>query len=115
MILIADDNARMREAIRTMLAELGQEFIECSDGEEAVKLYARYHPDWVLMDIRMKPMDGVAATRVLKATDPAARVVIVTNYNDPQLRTDATDAGAHAYVLKDDLSELLNIITQVDR
>lgn len=111
MILIADDNARMREAIRTMLAESGQEFLECSSGEEAVKLYFRHRPDWVLMDIRMKPMDGIAATRALKATDPAARVVIVTNYSDPQLRADAKEAGAQGYVLKDDLSELLNIIT----
>jgi DNA-binding NarL/FixJ family response regulator len=121
MILIADDSAPMRRTIKSMLAEsahlpAGQAggFLECSDGSEALELYARHRPAWVLMDIRMHPMDGITATRRLKSTHPSARIIIVTDYNDPQLRAEANEAGAYAYVLKDDLSELVNIITQVD-
>jgi len=112
MILIADDSAAMRRTIKTILAESAHEFLECSDGSEALELYSRYQPDWVLMDIRMQPMDGITATRKLRATHPSARVVIITNYNDPQLRADASEAGACAYVLKDDLSKLLEIIAR---
>jgi two-component system chemotaxis response regulator CheY len=112
MILIADDSAPMRRTIRTMLAESGQKFLECSSGEEAVELYSRYHPDWVLMDIRMKPMDGITATRKLKAADPSARVIIVTNYDDPFVRREAMDAGAVAFVRKDDLSILKTVLKE---
>jgi two-component system chemotaxis response regulator CheY len=110
MILIADDSATMRRTIKSMLAESEHEFLECSDGSEALELYARYRPAWVLMDIRMHSVDGITATRRLKSTHPSARIIIVTDYNDPQLRADANEAGAYAYVLKDDLSELLDII-----
>lgn len=112
MILIADDNASMRRTIRSMLADVTDEFVECGDGQAAVDLYSRHHPAWVLMDIRMQPMDGITATRALIAAHPSARIIIVTNYDDPQLRSDARGAGACGYVLKDDLSELLDIITK---
>lgn len=112
MILIVDDNAGIRRTIKSMLADRGHEFLECSDGSEALELYEQHQPAWVLMDVRMQPMDGISATRKLKAAFPHARIVIVSNYSDTQLRSDADEAGAYAYVLKDDLSELLSIITR---
>jgi CheY-like chemotaxis protein len=112
MILIADDSAPMRRTIKTMLAESTDKFLECSTGQQALELYVRHRPEWVLMDIRMQSMDGITATRKLTTDFPSARVIIVTDYNDPQLRADASEAGACAYVLKDDLSKLLEIIAR---
>ena len=111
MILVVDDSAPMRQAIRTILSGSGEEILESSNGADAVDLYIRCRPSWVLMDIRMDRVDGIAATRTLKALDPEARIIIVTNYDDPQLRVDAKEAGAFAYVLKDDLAVLLNVMT----
>ncbi len=62
------------------------------------------------MDIKMQEMDGLAATRQIIANYPQARVVIVTNYDDSDMREAAHDAGACAYVVKDNLLAVRQII-----
>jgi DNA-binding NarL/FixJ family response regulator len=62
------------------------------------------------MDIRMKVMDGIAATREILRAFPRARIVIVTDYNDATLRQDAVAAGAVGFVAKDDLTALRSIL-----
>jgi two-component system response regulator DesR len=84
---------------------------ECADGETAVAMYGRVHPDWVLMDLKMAGMDGLAATRAIRRSDPAARVVIVTEMSDPQWRSAAAEAGAAAFVAKTDLLALPSLLT----
>ncbi len=105
-ILIVDDNARMRRAIRSLLADLADEFCECADGAAASAAHAEHRPDLVLMDIAMTEMDGITATRAIIAADPSARIVIVTGYDDKKLRAAAQAAGACGYVLKDNLLDL---------
>jgi DNA-binding NarL/FixJ family response regulator len=75
-----------------------------------VAAYAVCRPDWVFMDVRMPGLDGIAATCRIKADFPAARVVIVTSYDDAKLRRAAREAGAFAYVLKEGLFELRRIL-----
>jgi len=58
------------------------------------------------MDVRMNEVDGITATKQIKAADPEARIVIVTNYDDDALRKAAINAGACGYVLKDSLLAL---------
>ncbi len=110
-ILIADDDARMRRVIREIIAGLGMTVCEAHSGAEAFGVYMIERPDWVLMDLRMKPGDGLQATAQIKAQAPAARVVIVSQHDDPELRKAAAQAGACAYVLKDNLYELPGILT----
>ena len=106
LIQIVDDSSNMRETIKSVLGGLGAEFIESGDGDEAIEQYARQRPDLVIMDGRMERMDGISATRAIRSQSPGARVVIVTQYDDDDLRAAARDAGAVGYVLKDDLSAL---------
>ena len=89
-----------------MLGNLGAEFIESGDGDDAVKQFTVHKPDLVIMDIRMDGTDGIAATGAIRCQSPNARVVIVTQYDDNDLRAAAREAGAEGYVLKDDLSAL---------
>jgi two-component system response regulator DegU len=110
LILIVDDNAGMRQTVKAMLMDLDSAFCECDDGGNALEMYQTYHPDWVLMDVRMAEVDGIAATRRIKEAFPDACIIMVSGHNDPILMKEAREAGAIAYVLKDDLSELLNII-----
>ena len=109
-ILIADDNARMRQMVKQTVASLATEFYEAADGGEAIAICATQRPDWVLMDFRMKPMDGLRATAEIKARFPETRVVIVSQYDDVELRAEATRVGACAYVLKENLQELPGIL-----
>ena len=105
-ILIADDSARMREIVKQIVAGLASEVYEASDGGEAIAICAAHRPDWVLMDFRMKPMDGLRATAEIIARFPATRIVIVSQYDDAELRAEAARLGACAYVLKENLQEL---------
>ena len=112
LIQIVDDSPNMRAAIKSVLDGLSAEFIESSDGDDAVQQYSAHRPDFVIMDIRMQRMDGITATRAIRSRSPNAQVVIVTQYDDHDLRSAAREAGAVGYVLKDDLSRLLGIIGQ---
>ncbi|MGH9873342.1 MAG: response regulator transcription factor, partial [Pyrinomonadaceae bacterium] len=110
-ILIVEDNDSMRRMIKRLVGDLTEAFAECVDGAQALATYNRYRPDWVLMDIKMNEMDGLAATREIKAAFPNARIVIVTGYDDTKLRDAARSAGACAYVHKENLLELRQILS----
>lgn len=109
--LIVDDDERIRRMIREVVADEAAIFCECPDGADARACYAEHRPDWVLMDLTMRDVDGLAATRQIRDEDPEARVVIVTAHDSAALREEARGAGACGYVLKEnllDLPELLN-------
>lgn len=105
-ILIADDDVRMRQMLKQIVAGLASAIYEASDGGEAIAVCAAQRPDWVLMDLRMKPMDGLRATATIRSRFPTTQVVLVTQYDDDELRAEALRAGACAYVLKENLHEL---------
>jgi CheY-like chemotaxis protein len=109
-LLIVDDNATIREMIKSLFADLADQIYESENGQEAIDSYARHHQDWVLMDIEMPVCDGLAATRRIKEGSPDARIIVVTSYDSKVLRQAAIDAGACAYVLKDDLSNIHDMI-----
>lgn len=93
-ILIVEDSAPMRRMIRSLISPLTETIFECADGGDALRIYPRHQPDWVLMDICLKESDGIAATEQIRAADPRAKVLIVTGYEDKNLRTAADRAGA---------------------
>src|ERR671913_2142577 len=108
-LLIADDHALVREGLRTMLAgEDGIEVIaEAHDGSEALSLCRELMPDLVLMDVRMPVMDGLQATKHIKAEMPKTSVMMVTMHENPDYLFEAVKAGAAGYVLKDASGERL--------
>lgn len=105
-ILIVEDNASVRRMICSLIASFAEKIFECADGSEALAAYERHRPDWVLMDIEMEKMDGLSATRDIHTSDPGARIAIVTSYDDTDLRAEADQSGACAYILKDELYRL---------
>ena len=109
-VLIVEDNAPMRALIRSLVEGVSSAVHECADGETAVELYGRLHPDWVLMDVKMGGMDGIAATQAIRKSDPAARIIIVTEHRDEHYRSAATAAGASGFVLKENLLELPGLL-----
>lgn len=110
--MIVDDEPRIRHLLREVAAGFASVVYEAADGGEAIAICATERPDWVLMDVRMKPIDGLRATAAIKARLPETRVVIVTQYDDPELREEARRAGACAWLLKENLHELPAILTR---
>jgi DNA-binding NarL/FixJ family response regulator len=102
-VLIADDQALMRGGFRMILdAQDDIEVVgEAIDGRDAVERYRRLEPDVVVMDVRMPAMDGIEATRRLTATDPPARVLILTTFDLDEYVYRALRAGASGFLLKD--------------
>jgi len=74
---------------------------EASNGREAVELCRSLRPDLVLMDVRMPEMDGLEATRTIKAERPEVSVLVVSTHENPDYLFEALKAGAAGYVLKD--------------
>jgi CheY-like chemotaxis protein len=108
-ILIVEDNPQMRRLIRSFVEDLAEEIVECGDGEEAVAAYADHQfggDDRVLMDLLMPRLGGLESTERLRAAFPEARIIIVTQYDDPHWRAAAQQAGACGYVLKGNLFDL---------
>jgi DNA-binding NarL/FixJ family response regulator len=102
-VLVADDQAVVREGLMTLLgAAVGIEPVAAAaDGEEAVALAARHRPHVVLMDLRMPRLDGVEATRQIRAAQPDTEIVVLTTYADDQSILGALQAGARGYLTKD--------------
>jgi len=102
-VLLVDDQTLFREGLRTLLSSQPDLEVagEAGDGEEALREAARLRPDVVLMDLRMPLLDGVAATRRLRAVQPACRVIALTTFDDDEYVFEALRAGAVGYLLKD--------------
>ena len=109
-ILIVDDHTETRRMTRFFLRDLPFEFEECEDGADAVDCYEKMRPDWVLMDWEMKRMDGLTATRQIIGKYPQARILMVTQYDDEQLKEAAGKAGASGFVLKENLMDLRRLM-----
>jgi DNA-binding NarL/FixJ family response regulator len=102
-VVIADDQPLMRAGLRTLLElETDIEVVgEASDGREAVAEATRLRPDVVLMDVQMPHLNGIEATRTLRAQRPEARVLILTTFEDERYVFEGLGAGASGYLLKD--------------
>jgi DNA-binding NarL/FixJ family response regulator len=119
-VLIVDDQTLVREGLRKLL-ELETDFEiagTAGDGEAAIDALERLYqagtaPDVILMDIRMPRMDGIAATRAIKARWPDSRIVILTTFDDTELIHKGLQAGALGYSLKDITAEQLTMTVQM--
>ncbi len=114
-VVIVDDQAAFRIGMRALLSTIAGVTVvgEAGNGREAVAVTARERPDIVLMDLRMPLVDGIAATRAIRARTPSAKVLVLTTFDDDALVRDAIAAGATGYLLKaspvDDIGAVLTL------
>ena len=104
--MIVDDHREMRRLLMSTLENLASEFVECADGAAAVAAWAQHRPDWTVMDLAMKPMDGLQATRLIKARFADARIVILTQHDSAPMRQAALNAGACGFLTKEHLDQV---------
>jgi DNA-binding NarL/FixJ family response regulator len=107
-VLLVDDQDLVRSGLRRILRRKDGFTIvaECSDGDEVPGAVAAHRPDVVVMDLRMKRVDGIEATGRLSA-DGGPPVLALTTFNDDELLSGALRAGAAGFVLKDSSAEEL--------
>jgi len=101
-ILIADDHAVVRKGTRQILEQEPDlnVVVEAGDGEEAVDLAGSFKPDVAIIDIAMPKLDGIEATRQIKALYPTIAILILSAYDDDQFVFSLLEAGAAGYLLK---------------
>ena len=117
-VLVVDDHSMMRAGLSGLIEGAADMRVVglAADGAEALDLVRTASPHVVLMDLSMPGMDGVTATREISREFPDAAVLVLTSFSDRQRVTDALDAGAVGYVLKDsEPASLLEAIRAVAR
>lgn len=111
-VLLVEDDRDVREALRELLEDTNIEVVgEAGDGSQGLEMARQWTPDVVLMDLRMPVMGGLETSRRLKEEMPLVQVVILTAYEDPALKEDATNAGVYAYLVKGCPPRMLGEVT----
>ena len=114
-VLIVDDDIFVSGALKTILESSGDITVPAtgSDGKEAVELFRRYHPDVLLMDIRMKEVSGLDAAAEILKEFPDARILLLTTFSDDEYIVRALKLGAKGYLLKQDYASILPALRAV--
>jgi len=114
-VLLVDDQALVRKGLQRILNQESDITVigECEDGDQVLDACVSLEPDIVLMDVRMKRMDGISATLALQALSVSPPVMMLTTFGDDDVLRDALAAGAAGFVLKDASTEDLIRATRV--
>jgi DNA-binding NarL/FixJ family response regulator len=104
-IVIAEDHAGIRSSVKLWLSRIFQEYeiTDVSTGEDAVELCKKAKPELVVMDLKMPGINGILATQQIKKILPDTKIIILTVYDVPAFRTGALEAGASAFLSKNDM------------
>ena len=112
-ILIVEDEPKNLKLLRDLLQRFGYEILEAPDGEQGVKITGEKIPDLILMDIMMPKMDGLEATRIIKADNKTKHIPVIalTSYAMKGDREKTLEAGCDGYIAKPiDIQEVLKTI-----
>ena len=115
-VLCADDHPLVRKGIASILSNETDVVLvgEAGGGQEAVDLFRKLKPDVVLMDLRMPEMNGIEATRIIRAEAPETKIIALTSYDGDQDIYRAIEAGVRGYILKEMVhTEVLRAIRTV--
>lgn len=116
-VLLADDHKIFRDGLRTLIEKEGMEVVgEAENGRKTIKLAEKLMPNMIIMDVSMPDMNGIEATRKIRAAMPDVRVIALSMHSDRRFVLGMLEAGASGYLLKDcAFGELAGAISQVSK
>jgi two-component system chemotaxis response regulator CheY len=109
-MLIVDDNVRMRSIVAEINSRKTVKVLESTGGIDALFQYRLHRPDWIIMETTTERMDGLAATELIHNYFPQAKVMLVSPEDTPEMRQAAHQAGASAFVPRDNLLQALDML-----
>lgn len=115
-VLVVDDHELTRFSLKLALA--AQNHIElvglASNGQEAIEMVERHHPDVIILDLQMPVMDGLSASTHIKSIDPTTQIIAYSSVEDPQLEVMSQTAPIDAFCKKDTATkDLINLVQQL--
>ena len=113
-IIIVDDDYLVVNSLKTIVESSGIKVIGIGySGSDAIELFSNHKPDVVLMDIRMKDMTGIEATRQILKLDPEAKILLITTFQDDEYIREALSLGCKGYILKQNIDSIIPSINAV--
>lgn len=112
-LLIIDDHAGIRELIADAAKPLACDIRQFASAEEAIAAGPNLNPACVTVDLRMNGMDGIEALRRLRALFPQACLIMVTQFDQPSIRSRALSAGADRFILKEHINDLFGALCRI--
>jgi two-component system chemotaxis response regulator CheY len=113
-ILVVDDSSIMRKMIKQTLNGAGHTVVgEAKNGDDAVVQYQQLNPEVVTMDITMRGMDGIAASKAILKYDVEAKIIMLSNLDEDKFSKEAALLGAKGYINKHKTAEILELIDRL--
>lgn len=111
-ILIVDDHYSLRLLIAEIITGKNEQVFEACNIKDALEIYERERPEWVVTDIRLNDENGLHLAELLKEKYSDSKVIVITNFNEPEYRETAETIGVEGFVLKDNLWSLKYFFSQ---
>lgn len=113
-IIIIDDDHLVVNSLKTIVSSQGIRVLATGyNGLDAIKLYEKYRPDLILMDIRMEKLNGLEATKEILKKDPEAKILLITTFQDDDYIDAALALGCRGYILKQNIEGIIPAIRAV--
>lgn len=116
-VLVIDDDFLVTESLKTILEATGEIHVSATGNscEDAIQLFHQWHPDVLLMDIRMGEKTGIDAAKTILAEDPQAKILLLTTFSDDEYIKEALNIGVKGYLIKQDLEAIVPAIIAVQK
>lgn len=113
-IIIVDDDPLVVNSLKTIVEANGINVLGIGySGEEAISLFKELNPNVILMDIRMKDITGIDATREILEIDKDAKILLITTFQDDEYISEALSLGCRGYILKQNIDSIIPSINAV--
>ncbi|MHB9011474.1 MAG: response regulator [Ignavibacteriaceae bacterium] len=108
--LILDENPGFRKFIKKLITANNDECIQTENSPHLKSALKKYQPDWIVIDINLKKENAFQVAREIRRENPAIKIALLSDFDDVRLRKKAKEAGATAFISKENLTDFYKIL-----